>query len=126
MKLLVAVASALLSAAPAVVAGPAAREHWSQFDPANVKAACLATFSPWKSVGECQQYTRTLCKEIEGCPFLDGIEERLDALEAGLAAERADRIAADNAEREARIAAINAEAETRAEEDAAIRVRREG
>lgn len=86
-----------------------------------IKPACLATYSPWRSVGECQQYTKTLCKEIESCPVFAGfagINERLAALEAALAKEKAERIAADDALR----AALNAEAEARAEEDAAIRV----
>lgn len=87
----------------------------------------------WASVSS----TPTLCKEIETCPFLNGIEEQLAALQAALAAETAARIAADNAEREARSAAIQAaieaeaaarqaaieaEAQVRAAEDAVIRV----
>jgi hypothetical protein len=94
--------------------------------PSQYKPACPAANSPWKSVGECQQYTKTLCAEIENCPIfagLAGVNERLAALEAALAKEKADPIAAVNAEREERIAAIEAEAQIRADEDAAIRVR---
>lgn len=89
--------------------------------PQYIKPACLATFSPWKSAGECQQYTKTLCKEIESCPIFAGfagLNDRIAALEAALAKEKAERIAADDTLR----ALLNAEAEARAEEDAAIRV----